>query len=157
MFVCFNKTMLNSWFENWCQFCLCNASMYEIPHLCIKWNDYGEKEPTLLIAAPMSSQPCLLSAPSSSSVARPGPVECSLPLIRSSLSVTVTLACLRLRVLAEGKTWPPRTRGLSTEDWKVARHPACVNEKYPRPPRSPGSLHQVECSAPVTHSIAEGY
>lgn len=59
--------------------------------------------------------------------------------------------------LAEGKAWPPCTRGLSTQDWKVTRHPASINEKHPHPPQSPGSLHQVECLAPVTHSIAEGY
>lgn len=55
------------------------------------------------------------------------------------------------------KRGPPCARGLSTQDWAVTRHPVSVNERHPHPARSPGSLHQVECSAPVTHSIAEGY
>lgn len=54
-------------------------------------------------------------------------------------------------------SWPPCTRGLSKQDWKVTRHPASINEKHPLPAQSLGSLHQVECLAPVTQSIAEGY
>lgn len=56
-----------------------------------------------------------------------------------------------------GKVRPLCGRGLSTQDWTITRHPASINEKHPHPLQSPGSLHQVECLAHVTHNIAEGY
>lgn len=64
MFVCFNQTMLNSWFENWCQFCLCNTSMYEIPHPWL-WRKKKKKTRSLYqaLSAPMSFQHCCFSLP----------------------------------------------------------------------------------------------
>lgn len=150
--------------------------LYKLSNCCItmqRVEQYASPKPSspccppslflLLCSLPPLSLPLFLSLPLAPLLPLPfGCLARSDGMLRlfdqvSIICDSVTLGCLMLRGLAETEAWPLWGRGLSTQDWTIARHPASVNEKHPHPPQSPGSLLQEECLASVTHGIAEGY